>query len=263
MKHMREAIIWLAIAATGCDAALADQPKQLRPKPADVDAKADRWLRALSASLGGTHAMRFDADHTLEVVTKDGEKLQFVARSRVSVQRPNKLRSDRVGAFANGALYYDGQTITIYGKRQDLYAQAAAPNTLDAAIDFARDSLGLEAPAADLLYADAYAGLMSDVASGRYIGNEPIGDRMCHHLAYRAGATDWQIWIEDSKRALPCRYTITSDDIAGEPEFSVEFSNWNVSPKLDAKEFEFTPPSSATKIDFLGFKPKEVIGRKP
>jgi hypothetical protein len=244
---MRQMIVMLGLAAAGgCTAALADEPKQ-----SNIDPKADELLRKMSNSLASTKELRFDADHTLEAVTKSGEKLQFVAKSRVSVQRPNKLRSDRIGAIADATLYYDGKTLTIFGKKLGMYASSPAPATLDAAIDFARDTLGLEAPAADLLYTDAYKGLMEDVVSGTYIGDEPIDDRKCHHLAFRERDTDWQIWIEDSPHALPCRYVITSRNITGAPEFSVSFSNWNLAPKLDPKEFVFDPPSNATKINFL------------
>jgi hypothetical protein len=219
-------------------------------QPPKIDPKADEQLRKMTQSLAGISAMQFDADHVLEVVTKDGEKLQFIARSRLSVKRPNKLRSERVGAFADLTLYYDGKTITIYGKRLNMYASTQAPGTLDEAIDFARDRLDIEAPAADLLYADAYDGLMKDVVSARYVGLEPIDDRMCHHLAYREKDTDWQLWVEDSAMALPCRYVITSTNITGEPEFAVTFTNWNTSPKLEGQDFVFRPPHDATQIEF-------------
>jgi hypothetical protein len=242
-------------ALVGCvvlRAAGAQPPKTggTQPSKPKIDPKADEQLRKMTQSLAGISAMQFDADHTLEVVTRDGEKLQFLARSRLSVQRPNKLRSDRIGALADLTLYYDGQKITIYGKRLNMYASIQAPSTLDEAIDFARDRLDIEAPAADLLYTDAYEGLMKDVVSGQYIGLEPIGERMCHHLAFREKYTDWQLWVEDSAMALPCRYIIISTNITGEPEFSVTFTNWNTSPKLEGLDFVFNPPHDATKIEF-------------
>jgi hypothetical protein len=244
----RMSVIVGAAIASGCSVSAADATSN------NIDRKADALLREMSNQLAAARAFQFDADHELEAVTKQGEKLQFVARSRVSVQRPDKLRSDRLGAIIDATLYYDGKTITIHGKRLNLYAAAPAPNTIDAAIDFARDKLGLEAPAGDVVYSDAYAGLMQDVVSGTYLGSEPVGDRMCHHLAFRERGTDWQMWIEDSPRALPCRYVITSSDVTGSPEFTVAFSNWNLSPTFPASEFEFTPPSGATRIDFLSLK---------
>lgn len=244
MSTLRPAVACALVVASVVHADNAKQPS--------VDPKADAWLHKMSASLAALGSFQFEADHTLEAVEKTGEKLQFVARSRVAVKRPNKLRSDRIGPVADATLYYDGSAITIFGKRLRMYAASPAPPTIDGAIDFARDTLGLEAPAADLLYADPYTGLMEDVVSGTYVGNEPIGDRMCHHLAYRErGGTDWQIWIEDSARALPCRYVITSTDEPGAPEFSVSFSNWNLAPKLADADFAFKPPSGATQIEFL------------
>jgi hypothetical protein len=237
------------LATSGCEAAYAD-----RSDVPAVDPKADTLLRKMSTTLAATQSFQVDTDHILEQVTAAGEKHQFVAQSRVVVQRPNKLRSDRVGAFADGTLYYDGDSLTIYGKRARLYASAPAPETLDATIDFARETLGLEAPAADLLYSDAYRVLMEDVVSGTYLGNEPIGNRMCHHLAYRGHETDWQIWIEDGPRALPCRYLIISKKLDGAPEFAVALDNWNLAPKVSASQFQFTPEPGDTEIEFLGLQ---------
>lgn len=259
---MRERIAMLVVAAVaGCNPANADQPKD-QPKgdaaksgaktaAAKIDPKADELLRKMSKSLTGLKTLQFDADHVLEVVTNDGEVLQFLARSRVGVQRPNKARSDRLGAVADATFYYDGKTITIFGKRANMFATEKAPGNLDAALDFARDQLHLEAPAADLVYSDPYAGLMTDVTSASYVGKEPIGDRMCHHLAYRAKETDWQIWIDDSPAALPCRYVIRSKTVKGQPTFQVAFSNWQANPTFAASHFEFKPPANATQIGFL------------
>jgi hypothetical protein len=245
---MREAIALLGIATAGCSLSSAATSKKT------IDQKADAILREMSKQLATAHAMQFDADHTLEVVTKQGEKIQFIARSRVAMERPDKARSDRVGAIVDASLYYDGKTVTIFGKKLGLYATAPAPSTLDEALEFARDTLDLEAPAADMLYSDPYTGLMEDVTSGIYIGLEPIGDRSCHHLAFREPNTDWQIWIEDSARSLPCRYVVTSTDIRSSPQFAVSFSNWNLAPQFPAGEFEFTPPNDAIKIDFVAAK---------
>ena len=108
-----------------------------------------------------------------------------------------------------------------------------------------------------------YGGLMEGVESGTYVGLEPIGDRMCHHLAYRGDETDWQIWIEDGPRALPCRYVITSKTLKGSPEFAVAFKNWDVAPNLTAEQFQFTPPPGATEIEFLRESRQGADRRKP
>lgn len=231
------------------------QPSGGKPKEAvntaKVEPQADALLKQMSNSLAQLNDFQFDADHVLEVVKTDGEILQFLAKSRVAVVRPNKVRSDRIGAIADITLFYDGTQMTIFGNKSKLYAQSAAPASLDEAIDFGRDKLGVEAPAADMLYADVYTGLMADVTTGTYIGKEPLGNRMCHHLAYRSKETDWQIWIEDSPRALPCRYVITTKLEKGEPQFEVSFDNWTIPSGKKPADFQFTAPPGANKIDFL------------
>ena len=224
--------------------------KAQRADKAKVDPKADGLLRAMSTTLAGMKSFRFDSSQVLEVVTKDGQKIQGLAETSVAVQRPNKLRVDRMGPLGGGSIYYDGKTFTFYGKRDNMYATAPAPDNLDAMVDFARDKLSIDAPGADLLYGDTYTVLMEDVVSGQYLGEEMVADRKCHHLAYRGNETDWQIWIEDGAKALPCRFVITSKKVKASPQFTVATSNWK-EEKLDADSFVFKAPDGATKIEFV------------
>jgi hypothetical protein len=219
-----------------------------------VEPKADTLLRKMSTDLAGMKAFRFNTDSVMEVVTKEGEKIQSIAESTVSVQRPNKLRVDRMGPLGGATVFYDGNALTVYGKRDNLYATAQAPGTIDDAIDFARDQLSIDAPGGDLLNSDPYAVLTEDVVSGRYLGIEPVGDRMCHHLAFRGNETDWQLWVEDGPRALPCRFVIVSKREVGKPQYSVTTSGWTVSPGFPDETFEFEPPPDAGKIDFVALK---------
>lgn len=233
--------------------------RQAAPK---VDPKADALLRKMAADMRNLDRFRFDADHVTEVVTEDGQKIQVLARSTVAVDRPNKLRSDRIGPAAGVKLFYDGKTLTVYGQRDNLYATTPAPNNLDGMMDFAREQLELDAPGADLLYSDVYAGLMQDVVSGMYVNKEPVGDRMCHHLAFRGRETDWQVWIEDGPRALPCRYVITSKNVKGSPEFMVQTSNWQLEPRFAPDTFAFTPPRDAARIEFLAVAERQRRARE-
>jgi hypothetical protein len=222
--------------------------------PKGVDQKADALLKKMSNTLASTKRFEVDVAHTMEAVTSKGQKIQFAAASEVAVERPAKLKTDRLGPLADTQFVYDGKEITVYGKKAKLYAQTPAPKTLDKTIDFAREKFDLDAPGADLLYSDPYKILMEDAVSGKYLGLEPIGDHMCHHLAYRGHDTDWQIWVQDGPQALPCRFVITSKKVEGQPQFSMTFSDWNLAPQFSADEFTFTPPKDATQIDF---KPRE------
>jgi hypothetical protein len=237
-------------------------PKGGGRKPASVEPKADALLRKMSTDLGGMKSFRVDSSQVMEVVTKEGEKIQGLAETSVAVKRPNKMRADRMGPLGGGSMYYDGSKFTFYGKRDNLYATADAPNSLDDTIDFARDVLSIDAPGADLMYGDPYALLMEDAVSGRYLGAEIVDGRKCHHLAYRGNEVDWQLWVEDGTPALPCRFVITSKKVAGSPEFTVSMKNWKKDETLGDESFVFTPPEGATKIEFVAVTDKVKKAKK-
>jgi hypothetical protein len=253
---MRSRHAWV-IAGVALAASASLHPDVARAQPeaqCAIEPKADALLRKMSTDLAGMKAFRFKTDSVMEVVTRQGEKIQSIAESTISVQRPNKLRVDRMGPLGGATVFYDGNRLTVYGKRDNLYATAQAPGTLDDTIDFARDRLSLDTPGADLLYSDPAAVLTEDAVSGRYLGIEPVGGRMCHHLAFRGNETDWQLWVEDGPRALPCRFVIVSKREAGKPQYAVNTSEWTVSPGFPDETFAFEPPPDAGKIDFVALK---------
>ena len=151
----------------------------------------------------------------------------------------------------------------MHGRGKNLYAQMDAPNDLDAALDFARERLDIEAPGADLLYANAYEGLMEGVRSGRYVGLAEVGGVPCEHVAFRGEDVDWQLWVERGERPLPRRYVIVSRDVQGSPEFAVDLRDWDVGPTaVAASDFVFTPPRGAREIDFLAEAPRALARRE-
>jgi len=229
----------------------------------EVDPQAAAVVRRMSEHLGSLRAFRVTADSTTEVVLDSGEKIQMLATSNVALQRPNKLRSERRGPLTDVLFMYDGDRITLHGRGKNLYAQMDAPNDLDAALDFARDRLDIEAPGADLLYANAYEGLMEGVRSGRYLGLAEVDGVVCEHVAFRGEDVDWQLWVERGERPLPRRYVIVSRDVQGSPEFAVDLRDWDVGPTaVAASDFVFTPPRGAREIDFLAEAPRALARRE-
>ena len=92
---------------------------------------------------------------------------------------------------------------------------------------------------------------MEDVQFGLYIDLSKIRGVECHHLAFRAEETDWEIWIENSKTPFPRKFVITGKWVAGAPQFTGLLTKWDVSSQLEDSLFTFVPPQGAEKIDFL------------
>ena len=120
---------------------------------------------------------------------------------------------------------------------------------LDGALDEFRMDTGLDISGADLLYSNAYDGLMTDVESGQVMGTGYIQGKEAYHLAFRAKDVDWQIWIETGDKPVPLKYVITSKWITAAPQFSIVLSDWEVGQKIDPAIFVFTPPEGAVKLD--------------
>jgi hypothetical protein len=216
-----------------------------------VEPEAARILKRMTAYMVSLKQFGLDTASTVEVVLTSGQKIQFTSAARTTVQRPDKLRADRVGDIVSQSFYYDGRTLTLFNPDDHYYATVPAPGTLDAMIDFARDSLDVVAPAGDLITEDAYERLMAAATSGLVVGKSAIDGVRCDHLAFRGQGVDWQIWIEEGDRPLPRKYVITSVDVPGSPQFEVIMSHWTTNPDVSARQFEFVPPPGARKIDFL------------
>lgn len=215
-----------------------------------IDPRADTALKHMTEYVGGLKSFRVDTTTVDEKVTTTGQKIQEIKESKVTVQRPSGLAIDRLGPAGRVLFRYDGKQFAVFGADKNVYASAPAPATIDKAIDEARDRFGIDAPGGDLMVSDAYSALLDGATEGRYIGLEPIGKVMAHHLAVSKGNVDYQLWIEDGPEPLPLRYVITSHDLTGHPQFTLELRDWQVNVPLSTSSFAFIPPPGAQHVAF-------------
>jgi len=217
-----------------------------------VNKDAEKILKSMSDYMNSLNEFSCKSNGYFEYIDDStDQKIQMNNVSSTFVKRPNKIKVERKGDVADMEYFFDGKQITVFGKKLKYYAQADAPDNIDKAIDFGRDALNIETPGADLFYTNLQKGLMEDVVSGIYVGKGLAGGKDCHHLAFKGNETDWQIWVEDSPTPLPRKYVITSKKINQSPDYSIEISEWNTSPKLNSDFFTFKVPRGAKKINFI------------
>jgi len=219
--------------------------------PPAIDVKADELLRQMSEYLNTLEQFTLHTENSIDTLLSPGQKIQLSRAVDVFVQRPNRFRADIKGDIFDQGLFYDGKSITLFGKKVGLYATIKAPPNIEAAMDYAEESFGLVAPLADLMYRNCYDLLIEDVQSGFYAGLSTVLGVECHHLAFRAEETDWQVWIEAGERPLPKKFVITSKWVAGAPQFTGLLTMWDVSPQLKNNLFTFVAPEGAHQIEFL------------
>ncbi len=242
--------LWPALAAVA-----VAWPVAGHAQAGDVDPDALALLRKSTDYLAATKQFSLVTDTTIEAVLADGQKLQFGQRVAVTVQRPNKMRAERVGELITQTFYYDGKNLSLDLPQQKYYATAAVPPTLDGMLDVARDKLNVIAPGADLVYANAFERLTEGLASAFVVGEAVIDGVRCDHIAFRNAEVDWQIWIQQGAQPVPRKFVITSKRMPGSPQFVAVMSNWQTAPKVTDAMFDFVPPKGAQKIDFLPVAP--------
>jgi hypothetical protein len=254
-KRMRKEIAGVVAAVLlGFSAPLvaAEPPKGLDPEAVAVLKKATTYL-------AGLKTLNVKGHGTLEVVLTSGQKLQFDHDVTLAVQRPDKLRAVRKGEVADQVFVYDGKTLSLYSPEQKFYATKEAPPTLEGMLDFARDTLDIVAPAADLLYARAFDLLMEDMTAGFVVSrNSWFDGRSCTHAAFRKPGVDVQLWVDNGEKPLVYKYVLTTTDMAASPQYVLVLSGWETNPTIDGNAFRFVPPKDASRIDFLAAREKSV-----
>ena len=227
------------------------------------EADARRLLKAMTDYVGAQQAIAFDYDATLEVVTKDRQKLQLASSGTVSLARPDKIRTTRSGGFVDIETVFDGKTLTLFGKNKNVYTRVEAPGSLDSLMNDLEKKYDRSLPAADLFLTKAYDEMTADVTNVKDLGSGVVGGIECDYFAFRAKDVDWQIWVTQGARPRPCRYVITSTGIADGPQYTVQLRNWKTGSEVATPDFAFAPPSGAKQISLDELKTLKDMGELP
>lgn len=223
------------------------------------EADAKQLLRAMSKYVGAQKTISFDFEASLEVITKDDQKLTLVSSGAVNLSRPGSIRAKRSGGHTDIEMLYDGKTLTLLGKTTNLYTQIDLAGTLDTLVDELREKYKRPLPAADLILVNSYDPLMEDVTDIKDLGSGVINGVECDYLAFRKKSLDFQIWIAQGNRPYPCRYTITSKDIPLSPQYTIEIRNWKTGDAVASDAFQFNNATNAKKVDMKDLKGMSIL----
>ena len=216
-----------------------------------IDPDALQILKGMTDYLGSLHEFSIHTENTYEDVLESGQKIQFGFSTDIVVQRPNKMRAQRVEGTAHQLFIYDGAKLSMHESGGDFFATVDVPNTIDDFLHFARDRLDLVPPAGDMVFTNAFELLTAGITSGFVVGEAEIGGVTCYHLAFTTPVVDWQVWIAAGDTPLPHKYVLTTRDDPAQPQFVTMISDWNTKPKIAEGTFVFDPPATAREIDFI------------
>ncbi|SNS30616.1 DUF2092 domain-containing protein [Sphingopyxis indica] len=212
-----------------------------------IDPEAMAAVDKMSAALQALSSFHTKSDITTEVVLATGQKIQFGGTMDTYARRPNAFKIVTRLDGKSRELYYDGKTFTIFAPTLGYYADFPAPGTIAATIDKASDEFGIEVPLADLFTWGSDPAIRARVQEAMVIRPETIGDRTCMHYAFRQEHADWQVWIDQGGKALPCKIVITNKTDPAMPQYSAVI-DWASTAVPASENLAFSPPADAHRI---------------
>jgi len=212
-----------------------------------VDGKA--LFMEMAETLAQAQQFSVTMNMSYDAVQDSGQKIEFSELRKVIIQRPNNLRVDAQQSDGDqSGLIFDGKTITLFSKTENVYSRTSHPGNVDAAIRYAGGQMGIRIPLARMLVTNLPQELEKMVTKVEYVEKDTLKEPL-DHIAVRSKDVDLQAWIAEDK--LPRRIILTYKNAPGQPQFRVEFTDWNMAPKIPAETFKFTPPQGAEKIPTL------------
>ena len=215
-----------------------------------IDPDATRLLQAASAQLTAAKAFSFKAEIWEDAVLFD-HKITTSRTADFQVRRPDRLQIEVRSPKRSRGFWYDGKSLTLLSRTENLYGTIAVPETIDKVLDAANDKFGLNFPLEDLLVADLYASAMEGIKGGIAFGKVTVLGTVCQHIAFSTDVVDWQLWIEDGAKPLIRKLVITYKLEPAAPQYTAIFSDWKLTGELPDKIFEFTPPKGSAKIEVM------------
>lgn len=228
----------------------------VNPVSADeLESKALTALDQMGAYLRSLQQFRIDASSHTDQVLENGQVIEFSHQARLLARQPDKLQVSLESDGKRRSLFYNGKRFTLYDSRSGYFASQAAPADISGLLDQLSERYGIELPLADLFRWHPGTAKDVGVSSALLIGDETIDGNACTHYAYRQPDIDWQLWVRQGPRPLPCRLVISRRDTPEQPRHSVNY-HWQLDSGIKPKDFEFVPPPGARAVPLQQLEPQ-------
>jgi hypothetical protein len=226
----------------------AAQPEAL---PSETQRLGREHLMGMAGFLAGLDRFGVSVRGGFDVVQEDGQKVQFLEKRQVTLERPDRFRAEETRSDGhNSSLVFDGTQMTVWNAGLGVFARAEQPGTIDDAILYFVRDLEMRLPLAPLFTTrlpEEFERRLSfvDLVETTYVFEKPA-----QHIVGRTAIVDFQIWIADGPQPWPQRLVITYREEPGQPQYWAEFSGWTAKPRIEKDHFAFEPPDGARQIAF-------------
>ena len=213
------------------------------------DSQATNILKKMSEEIAGLDKFIVTGDGYVDARLDAGQIIEHSMDVTMRMNRPDSMRITNRDAESTKEIYFGSEVLTVYSQAHNFYAQADIPAGVNAAVDFAVNELGIEAPMLDFISNDVAGHLLEDSESVQYLGLSLFRDMTYHHIGVRTSEADLQFWVAAEGPPLPGKMAISSKWEGGSPR-SVFFFSWDTNPDFGRQSFSFEPPAGSTRIEF-------------
>jgi peroxiredoxin len=256
---------WIAAPANAQPAAPA------APAAAEKAGKvnADELLKQMAEYLGKLPAFSCKVESAIEMSTGDRQN-KSLTKMTVRLERPNRLAMIVDEGMMGMTVVSNGKELTQYLPMTKRYIVKEAPPTFEGITDIgapvAITMLGMSEVVIPSSGEEFYRNLSEGVVKSEYVGEEKVGDVLCHHCRFVQEDFDWDIWIEVGKRPLVHKvqpdlakqFAASSAPPDLKMSYVVTLTDWNTEPKFTPEDFTFKAPAGAQKSDSLFEVPEEA-----
>ncbi|MEH6570447.1 MAG: DUF2092 domain-containing protein [Halioglobus sp.] len=219
------------------------------PLSAEEANPARAILKNMSTEIAALERFIIVGDGYTDARLDAGQIIEHSTDVTLSVSKPATLRLTNRTAESSKEIFFGQGVLTVFSETEGFYAQHPLPVDLDAAVDFAINEIGIDAPVLDLISNDVASYLTEDAEAVDYLGLSMFRGKIYHHIGIRAPEIDVQLWVSKDEPVLPGKMSLSSKWEAGSPR-SVFFFDWNTNPTIEPGSLRFEPPANATKIEF-------------
>jgi len=206
-------------------------------------------LKRMGDAIASLDSYRISGDAYVDARLDAGLIIEHAAQATLTVRKPDSVRITSKTSEDVKELFFGAGVLTVYTQSKNFYGQTEIPEGVEAALDYATDEIGIDAPMLDFVTGKVAERLIADATDVEYLGTSLIRGHIYEHVVIRTPEIDVQLWIATEGLPLPGKMALSAKWDGGSPR-TVVFMEWDTDPDIPSGALEFEPPDGAIKISF-------------
>ena len=206
-------------------------------------------LNRMGDAIASLESYRINGDAYADARLDAGLIIEHASQATLSVRKPDSVRITNITSEDMKELFFHAGVLTVYTQSRNFYGQTDIPDGVEAALDYATDDLGIDAPMIDFVTGKVAERLIVDATDVQYLGTSLIRGHVYEHVVIRTPEIDIQLWIAAEGLPLPGKMALSAKWDGGSPR-TVVFMDWDTDPNIPSGSLKFEPPDGAIEISF-------------